>query len=607
MSITRPQLPTSGEVFGALVGALRLRSLIASRVPERTLRRVLSDEAGIKPETRREVIDAVVTELFPDELLVTWGLVGPSGLAPAPSELRERFGDLTEEALHDWDRAAGVLRSTAIDTLNPLFALLPWVRLFAVELGLRVGAYFAIQGVEVVEEEDSGALVQGRAFDRLLQRYRRSAGGIPREDLARGGGVASSTVDEWLAGRALPQAENILSLAAVLASRVQGASEAELVFHLRWSVAASEAARWLWEVCPSHPSKAGLGPPRPAQFIIEFLAVLELAHGMAYTAPVPDEKLGVLWWTLVTYGSKCQAGKAIIAFTLDQARDSYLRADLDAVLRERWQERVLLLYRQIPSVEGASRDPFAKRLALTPDLMLKMVEMEAWGRVSPNPGGWHFEPAQSRMGFPNSDEEGEQLHMVVLNNQDFMSPTQRTSKLAMEAMHARGDEREALAHHQQLVAAEPANAKYHFWLGASLAAVGRIDEAVLECKIAAGLEPDWSLPAVEVAIILSNAGRGQEALAAMRDIEGKYEVDAHFANVFGYTHMYLSQFEEAIRWFRRTLSLNAEHARATMHLAHCLLMTGERIEGRSLAKRARMLGERWVYDGLKAGRYDGKR
>ncbi|MBK9369618.1 MAG: tetratricopeptide repeat protein [Deltaproteobacteria bacterium] len=87
----------------------------------------------------------------------------------------------------------------------------------------------------------------------------------------------------------------------------------------------------------------------------------------------------------------------------------------------------------------------------------------------------------------------------------------------------------------------------------------------------------------------------------MRSIEGKYEVDAHFAYAYGYTLMCEGEFIDALRWLRQAVTLNPSHARATLHLAHCLLMTGERVEGRRWAKQARHLGERSVYDSLKAG------
>ena len=257
-----------------------------------------------------------------------------------------------------WDHAAGSLRSLSQDVLTKEFALLPWVRLLAVELGVRVGAYLAFQGITSLEDDDTEAIVRGRFFDRLIQRYRKMAGGIPREDLAKGGGVSPSTVDEWLAGRALPQAESILSLAAVIAARTKEVAEPELVFHLRCAVAASELTRWLWEVCPAGP-RDGFGPPRAAQFVIEFFAVLEISQTMSIEGSKLRPNVTKALWTTVILGSKSRVGKDILSEVLSAARDSYLQADIRGVLLDCWEDRVLLLYRQIPSVENARQHPLS--------------------------------------------------------------------------------------------------------------------------------------------------------------------------------------------------------------------------------------------------------
>lgn len=399
MTITRPQLPPSGELLGAALGALRVRSLITLQMPERTLRRALSDEPGVKSENRTAVLDAAIAHLFPDELLTLWGLAPAETATSGAQAVRDNLAAMAEDALMAWDHAAGSLRSVSIDVLTKEFALLPWVRLLAVELGVRVGAYLAIHGITSLEDDDTDAIVKGRLFDRLIQRYRKLAGGVPREDLAKGGGVSPSTVDEWLAGRALPQAESILSLAAVIAARTKGVAEAEVVFHLRCAVAASELTRWLWEVCPANP-RDGLGPPRAASFVIEFLAVLEIAHAMATEGAKIHPNVVEALWGAVILGSKSQVGKDILREVLNAARDSYLQADIRGVLLDCWEDRVLLLYRQIPSLENIRQDPFSKMLNLPGEMMGSFRGQEAWGRISPNPGGWHFQPAQSRMGFP---------------------------------------------------------------------------------------------------------------------------------------------------------------------------------------------------------------
>lgn len=599
MSTPHPQLPTSGEVLGFVLGALRLRQPVSERVAERTLTRALSNEVGVKVETRREVVHAAVEALFPDDLLTAWGDI-PASDRTSGSLLRRGFSDLVESWLAAWDHASGSLRSSGSPVPDRRFAILPWVRLIAVELGVRAAGYLLFRSVEAIEEADKHALTEGRAFDRLIARYRARAGGISRDELARGGGVAPSTVDEWLAGRVLPQADSILSLAAVLARHVPGLTDAEAVFNLRLAVGASEGVRWLWEMCPRH-GQRDLGPERAASFVIEFLVVFDFALALMLNSPISPAQLQrrEIYWAVAAAGSRSDPGRHILEFVLQRARDSFLQADVFGVLHGKWYDRVLMLYRQIPTVDSARRNLAAQMFP--PEFLPFAVDMEAWGKVSPNPNGWLFPVVPGGREAEQDDDEG----MMVLTTPSDPTARGAISKAALVAQHLTDDPDAALAADLALVQMEPNNEMYRFWLGCALARVGRPDDGIVECAIAVDLKPGWSLPAVEIAIILTNAGRSAQALEVMRQIEGKYEVDAHLANAYGFVLMTAELHREAIRWFRRALELNAEHARAMVDLAHCLLVVGERVEGRKWAKAARHHGEPWAWEAWKAGKYEG--
>lgn len=228
------------------------------------------------------------------------------------------------------------------------------------------------------------------------------------------------------------------------------------------------------------------------------------------------------------------------------------------------------------------------------------VAQTLWGRLSPNPNGWHFATFPQRVKSEESDDE---YVVLSVSEEAFPDRPDVVSKRAMEANHLRGDPQEALAHHRRLVASDPENEMYRFWLGVSLAAVGQLDDALIECRMACALKPEWSLPAVEVAIILLNARRFDEALASIELTASRYEVDAHLANVHGRALIALEREREAIPWFETVLKLNAQHAHAMQDLAHCLLTIGERAEGRKWAKAAAHAGAGAVLHDLNAGRY----
>ena len=595
---SHPQLPSSAKLLGLVLKALRLRSAVEGLVSKRTLIRFFQEDTSIKPETRLEVVRAVVEAVFTEDLLDSWDV---------PNDQRKEFSEEMvgefDLALVYWDQAAGTLQAHGSGVPGPVFAMLPWVRLFAIEGALRVSAYRTARAMGPISEAFANALIEGRAFDHLIQGYRSAAGGIPRDEIASGAGIYRSTVDEWLAGRSLPQSESILGLAALFTSRVQGLNEAETALNLRAAVAASEAVRWLWEVCPKQKMPAGFGPPRAAQFIIEFTTAERALRIMLEQLNDGSSAYSRLLWDLTLVGSSYPKSKSLVAVLLDWARDSYIRADVQGILTGEWVQRVMMLYRQLPDPKDRTREiELMKRRGFPAELVDAVMpmaeEMTAWGAVSPNPDGWNIER------FPPPEPVGSDARVVVLHRDDLAHPDDQLSRQALDDQHLGGDRYAALAKHQELVRRSPEDAMYRYWLGCSLAAVGRVDEALIECRMACSIKPDWSLPAVEVAIILSNNRRMQEALDVIERTSRDYEVDAHMANVHGRILMSMGRFEDAPRLFREVLGQNRKHAGALVDLAHCLLMTGERKLGRKYAKRAFHAGNRTILDALKRGDYD---
>jgi tetratricopeptide (TPR) repeat protein/transcriptional regulator with XRE-family HTH domain len=603
---SRPPLPTSGQLLGLVVNALRHRQALEEAVPARTLGRVLRGKPGIKRETLREVVDAVVRVLIKPELLRAYDLIPQEAMTEVPAAtFHTKLSDAVEGVMVAWDAAAGSLRASGPAVERCEWAMLPWLRLLAVELGLRVAAYMKARGIQFTQE-DAKAFIDGRAFIRLLNRYRADADRLTRDDLAEGTGLWRSAIDEWLAGRALPQSKSIEYLAEVVSEAIDDLSAPEAELHLRVAVAATELVGWLWEVCPPPmpDQPAAFGPARAASFGLEFTTVLNVNSELL--AEVEEQSASQFdFWMLVVNGSMWPSAVPLLMALLHGARDSYLRADIEGVINGRWAERVLLMYRQLPNPSNREREAQTLRdlgfPELPPQMFPWMEEQIRWGKLSPNPNGWHFPTFPS----PTEPEAQDDEHVVLgFSEESFPNRPDVVSKHAMEANHLRGDPQEALAHHRHLVAGDPENEMYRFWLGASLAAVGQLDEALIECRMACALEPGWSLPAVEVAIILLNAGRYDEALSSIELTANNYGLDAHLANVHGRALLALEREREARPWFQKVLELNDQHAGAMQDLAHCLLTIGERAEGRKWAKAAAHAGAGAVLHDLNAGRYD---
>ncbi|MFY0574613.1 SEC-C metal-binding domain-containing protein [Cystobacter fuscus] len=94
---------------------------------------------------------------------------------------------------------------------------------------------------------------------------------------------------------------------------------------------------------------------------------------------------------------------------------------------------------------------------------------------------------------------------------------------------------------------------------------------------------ELELPLTEVAIILSNVGRLDDALAAFDEAEPVAKGWAHFHFTRGNTLMWMTRYEAAAAAFRRTLELKPQHLDARINLAVALTLLGRHKEVEKLA------------------------
>ena len=157
----------------------------------------------------------------------------------------------------------------------------------------------------------------------------------------------------------------------------------------------------------------------------------------------------------------------------------------------------------------------------------------------------------------------------------------------------------------------PDSAQAHVDLGAYLGMVGKnlgerrfIDDGILECKIAAGLQPNWDNPAVEVGIILMNVGDYDGALNELEKArEALPRETPHLRFALGYPLMTLGRFAEALEHFEAVIGARPDYASAYSHAARCAFNLGDKRKGASYAKSARMLGEPGEFTAWRDGRY----
>lgn len=149
----------------------------------------------------------------------------------------------------------------------------------------------------------------------------------------------------------------------------------------------------------------------------------------------------------------------------------------------------------------------------------------------------------------------------------------------------------------------PSSARVHFEVGGLmglvaqwLASIDLRNEAIFECRLAAKLRPGWDAPLVEPAIILSNAGLHEAALAELDSAEARMPAATpHLRWVRGCVLMEVKRYVDALEEFERVLEAHPDYAVALSKAAQCAFKVGETKAGIKLAKRAFLLGEQQPY------------
>lgn len=150
---------------------------------------------------------------------------------------------------------------------------------------------------------------------------------------------------------------------------------------------------------------------------------------------------------------------------------------------------------------------------------------------------------------------------------------------------------EAEEHFKKAISLNPNYATAHQWYGSYLAALGRLNEAVVEAKTAHELEP-FSLTIYSDYIrSLYYAGRLEEA---RKESQKLIEMDANFGR--GYYELGLvleeeGKFEEAIAAFKTALKSLPDNNAALTALGHAQALAGKRADAEKIISRLQELSK----------------
>jgi len=147
---------------------------------------------------------------------------------------------------------------------------------------------------------------------------------------------------------------------------------------------------------------------------------------------------------------------------------------------------------------------------------------------------------------------------------------ERRARLQWEAgyvLHQLGEYERAVEAYRASIADRP-TAEAHTFLGWSLSYLGRIDEAIAQCKIAIKLDPDFGNPYNDIGVYLLDQGQPEEALPWLeKAIASKRYCCYQFPHAnLGRILLMQGKVEEAKRSFERALEHDPQYLPALLGL-----------------------------------------
>ncbi len=568
--------PLSGQVVGALAEFLRLKGYLKedwAGASYKTVQRYFQGEA-IKPETINSIVDAMLDSLIPSS---------QQSLEPLSSvgvNFREWVRALVGDILKQWDHLAVENNGGMFPVVEERWLPYPLFRLLSLDLGIRWGGYI---GLTMGRDGDAGncalPLLSRAALRAAMDSFReRSHSKITVEKLSERVDVSMNTMEAWRQGKSLPTNENLGELASVLATE-SGERLAQVELSLRLAVGGAACTAFLEKLC---------GTELAQDFIQALAKSARMTRKFLRTAPIPAEQWNAIMKELLEYGARATIRYLLCENLAEQCGENLDSAADFMALPGHWEERMNYWAQRVrpptdDEVKSQSKGLFGagdikemRRFALLlreHSLRLKefLMEESDWAALNEK--------------FP---------HQVVIRGEDF-DPVGTYTKKGNRARSV-GDKEAALSYYYKALKYAPDNALLHYYVGCTLGEfvadgeLDLVDESIRECREAARLDPQWNSPPTEIAIILSNAGRIEEAEDAYQRAQSVAAKWDHFHFTRANNLMWLERYREAADSYRQTVALCPAHNRAWYGLAAALYKLGDLRSVQQTAKKIRDLG-----------------
>jgi tetratricopeptide (TPR) repeat protein len=589
----------------------------------------------IKPSSELAILDAVGRGLVRSGVLPRLNVTIPEA-KQSPDDPVEKFYLMgLRHFLESWDAVRGGVASMSASISKSdegrKLAALPFLRLFAIDLSIRLNAALLLSDLSL-PEGGPPAWAQNNGRGWLLKHWlKRSGSKAPSQTelaikltgtLEERKGMSSQGIGYWLDGTKQPSAQHQVELAEVFSGLIEGTSRGSLLTEMRrfyglWQLCSMLAEVVGWDVV----EETGV---RVCGYIREAQTYVRQA-GDPTSPTVQQCLLGDLWMGIWRPGG--EHGNASLTGFMEpgiRMRGPWTRAEHDLV----WKTDLYVCGKTAKLLSGhdgtamqygvAERFiPFIERIQ---HCYQRAAGWEAVAKAFPElVGAVLQQPFDRESAFKLMNS----YHALWPEN--LRTPWERLAALhpLMLANHFEqlaGDEQfwrnyEAAAElWQEAVRLAPLDAYKCFRLGALFGEMGEVEKAAHWLQRASELEPTWPQPALEFGRVLLHCGQHQRALLHLSQLPREGLKQHVFGvNVLGHVLAANGLFGEASWAFRRLVELQPDNAGAYADASLYLLKalkenpkSADRKEaismGKNFAKEAALRGDdraavAWASDG----------
>ena len=568
------------------------------------------------PPSSRDIVSAIIRALRPDHEHLKGSTAGryrrgepvteyteeqlfgalaealaQAGIFPSPPDgkglhpqAREFLTDAIRWHCQRWDQLVGWQQGWKVPVGAGDIMALAYLRLAVVDLAFRTAAVCWLGSSSLPDEQPplwAGGNTRGIYLQKLMERIDRSRLTRKRRkegaSLAEQVGVSNQTMDNWLYQGVRSSNHNIDKIAKVLAKYLKDSGAQTVAAALRRHYTLCQLADLLAEV-------VGRAQVEDLASALIRLASRLLSRLAAYD-PRADREMMACQMMIATGGitDPLPTPDAWLAWLRDQEEDAGWQGDITTAGQKDWALWLNDLAAEICTAaqltqrgeqRGSAADNPKQRLKLLAERRRMLA-----GRVPESPSPWMVDP---------DDLSGQAAYYYHRS---------RERRQAADMEHAEALMREAIK-------SDPQQALYHVGLAELLGESDRVDEAIVECRIAGKLDLDPEPTQVVIGTLLNNAERFEEArdhLEAMPAQPTRSPARLIFSLELARARLGCGEPAQALPRIETVLAEQPDQGFALDLAARCHFLLGDHTRGWDRAKQARRRGHTATFVAAGAG------